>query len=380
MLEKNWTLIVENGTTKLKELLKSLVVNHIYKDVIKADALNIIEETKKDLKSSSAPESLIKTTEAAMKLRFVEWYEQTTKALLFAYKKNSNPIIASTYEKITGEKLKSSKGLLIDNENIIKGTITDPGRFATTGTSGASQTFMDDYVSTVKAEMKNIADKKLVMRDSLGRKLSIRNLAEMTARFEETKKSLNNLKEQGIEIVLASSHNNASKRCEIWQGKLFILDVSTDAVLKQNVDLNYKPTPIKKVDGIDCYSLRDAMAHGFLGYNCRHRLIKYQKGMDLSRKYPNEQIEQERSLEINQRAMEREIRNCKINQTLAIDKSGRLEWINKSKIAQQRYAEYCTKNKLTMYPWRTSITKAERSLDIDYDGDGLSYGVYKNIK
>ena len=50
-----------------------------------------------------------------------------------------------------------------------------------------------------------------------------------------------------------------------------------------------------KIDGIDYYSLADAMSHGFLGYNCRHRLVKYTKGMDMFKEYPPNQIDREKS-------------------------------------------------------------------------------------
>jgi hypothetical protein len=206
---------------------------------------------------------------------------------------------------------------------------------------------MDDYVGIVKNVMKKIADMDLVMRDINGRKLSVRNLAEITDRFDETRDKLTKLKSKGIEYAVASSHANASARCQILQGKIFELDVEPNSKFIQNVDLKYQPTPKGKIDGIDYYSLADAMRYGFLGYNCRHRLVKYTKGMDLFKEYPAKRIEKERNLELKQRQLERKIRKCKHEASMAVTPEDRKKWTEKSKEYQKEYHDYCHSNGLT---------------------------------
>lgn len=375
--EKEWSLIVEDANTQLHLLLKSSVVNSVHKEFIKSEVLNLITKTSNALKAKEAPIELVDKTSRAIKLRFVEWYNTVTAMILKEAKKN--PIAKQVHQSITTGNPSKAKPLVIDitgnNIGVVHGvgTIDNVPDYVTTQTHASGQAYMDDYVSIVKKTMQTIASKNLVMRDKNGRKLSVRNLAEMTARFEDTKNKLQELKDKNIQYVVASSHANASGRCQIWQGKLFELDVDPNSKFVQNVDLKYKPTPKGKLDGIDYYSLADAMQHGFLGYNCRHRLVKYTKGMDLFKQYPVNQIERERKLELKQRHLERQIRKCKQEASMAVTPEDRKMWTEKSKEYQKEYHDYCHSNGLTEIPWRTRISRDERNLNIDYDGDGPTY-------
>lgn len=374
--EREWSLIVEDANTKLHLLLKSCVVDEISKHVVKAQALTLITTTTNALKAKKAPIDLIEKTENALKLRFVEWMNIITANLEKAAKKN--PMAYQTYKSITGNELKDTKAVVIKMDGYDEGSIDKVSSFVTTQEHAAGQAYMDDYVAVVKKTMQAIANKNLVMRDKNGRKLSVRNLAEMTARFQDTLDKLQELEDNNIKFVVASSHVNASDRCQIWQGKVFKLDVDPGSRFVQNVDLKYDPTPIGKIDGIDYYSLADAMSHGFLGYNCRHRLVKYTKGMDMFKEYPPNQIDRERNLEAKQRRLERQIRKCKQNASMAVTPEERKKWTEQSKMYQEKYHQFCHSNGMAEIPWRTRISRDERSLNIDYDGDILTYGEYVN--
>lgn len=373
--EKEWALIVEEANTKLHSLLKLSVINEVNKLVVKTEVQNLIGKTEQDLKSKKAPQDLIAKTIKSIKLRFVEWFQRIT---IILSKHTANPLINKTYQALTGKELKGSNSLLININDTETGGINEVSDFVTTQTHAAGQAYMDDYTKIVKKAMKEIASKNLVMRDKNGRKLSIRNLAEMTARYQDTQDKLQELKNKNINFVVASSHANASKRCQIWQGKVFLLDVEPNTQFKQEVIEGYEPTPLGKIDNINYYSLADAMRHGFLGYNCRHRLIKYTKGMELFREYPVNQIERERNIESKQRNLERQIRRAKQNASMAITKEERQKWNDVSKYYQDKYHDFCHSTGVAEIPWRTRISKDERGLNINYDGDGLTYGEYTN--
>lgn len=374
--EREWSLIVEDANTKLHLLLKACVVDEVSKQLVKTQVLNLITTTINALKAKKAPIDLLEKTEKAIKLRFVEWMNIITANLEKAAKKN--PVANQTYKSITGNDLKKSNSIVVKLNDYDVGTIDKVSNFVTTQERAAGQAYMEDYVSVVKKTMQTIASKNLVMRDKNGRKLSVRNLAEMTARYQETQDRLQELKENKINYVVASSHVNASGRCQIWQGKVFVLDVDPNSQFVQNVDLKYRPTPIGKIDGIDYYSLADAMRHGFLGYNCRHRLVKYTKGMDMFKQYSPNQIDRERNLEAKQRHLERQIRKCKQNASMAITPEERRKWTEQSKMYQEQYHQFCHSKGLTELPWRTRISRDERGLNVDYDGDGQTYGGYIN--
>lgn len=360
--EKEWVLIIEQANVSMKLALKNGVVDTLEKEVIKASVRQIIEKAKADLKAKEAPIDLITKFENSMKLRFVEWYKYVTLELMRQGFKNRNPLLLKSYEAITGEKLKNSKGLNVNMEGYEVGSIPDVRKYMTTGRTAGAQSFMPDYVNTVKKAMQAIAEKNLVMKDRLGRKLSLRNLAEMTARFQNTQERLQTLKDEGVEYVVASTHSNASKRCQIWQGKVFIVDCEIGASFKQTVDLKYQPKPLGKIDGINYYSLKDAMLHGFLGYNCRHRLVKYMKGMDLFNQYDANTITKERQLEERQRYLERKIRKAKEKAMLSVDPNERRIHIQESKYYQGVYTNFCQDKGLVIHEWRTRISKVEREL------------------
>jgi hypothetical protein len=358
--EREWSLIIEDANTKLHLLFKTCILNEVNKQVIKAQVQNLITNTINSLKEKEAPDDLIVKTEKAIKLRFVEWFNAITSALSKEAKRN--PLIKQTYQAITGKELKKSNSIVVKIDDYDIGMIDNVADYVTTQEYAAGQAYMDDYVDVVKKTMKTIADKNLVMRDKNGRKLSVRNLAEMSARYENTKEKLQQLKDKNIQYVVASTHVNASGRCQMWQGKLFILDVDPNSKFVQNVDLKYKPTPVGKLDGIDYYSLADAMRHGFLGYNCRHRLVKYTKGMDLFKEYPASRIEKERNLESQQRHLERQIRKCKQNASMAVTPEDRKKWTEQSKMYQNKYHQFCHSKGLTEIPWRTRISRDEREV------------------
>ena len=96
--------------------------------------------------------------------------------------------------------------------------------------------------------------------------------------------------------------------------------------------------------------------------------------MDLFKEYPANRIEKERNLELKQRQLERKIRKCKREASMAVTPEDRKKWTEKSKEYQKDYHDYCHSNGLTEIPWRTRISRDERGLNVKYDGDGLTYG------
>lgn len=362
--EKQWALAIEQANTSIQVTLKNALLSESSKALVKLQVQKIIDEMINELKAKDAPQELITKASNSAKMRFVEWYNLVMVQLQKEALRTKNAMLYKTYSSITGQELKPTKAMTIEmsdkNALAVEGSVHNVENYVTTQEHAAGQAYMDDYVNSVKKSIKTISTKNLILRDKNGRSMSLRNLAEMTARYEETKNRLNQLKEKGVEYVVASSHANASKRCQIWQGRVFIMDVDPNSTFKQNVDLSYVPTPIGKIDNIDYYSLKDAMLHGFLGYNCRHRLIKYTKGMNLFREYPASQIERERKLELKQRSFERNIRLAKKNSMLAVTKEDRHKWTTVSKQLQNDYSKFCDKNNLTRMEWRTRITREER--------------------
>ena len=237
------------------------------------------------------------------------------------------------------------------------------------------------------------------------KKISIRNMAEIETRYKMINDDLNR---QGItkgQFVIASSHQDASKRCSFWQGKIYLMDLDINSrPMGQYKGGTPNQTILGYIDGKPYYSLLQACENGFLSYNCQHRLIKYYKGASPI-EYSNSSVKKARELTIKQRSMENTIRHWKRKERLSVNSievnrkdtpyiqngnwfvngadtgikasehSLELKSISRvqtdtttdkkytvamTNMWQDKYHAFSHKNNLPEYTWRTMITDYER--------------------
>lgn len=357
-------VVLEEAQTKLQKLLSTMITDIIQRQIVGRQAQEIIDKCISDLRELNVDNTFITKAEIGLKSSFTRWYNETLNRLLFNAKIKNNPLFILSYKQITGITPKEASKAMIINlsqiEGFETGTVENIRDYFTTGEKGYSQMFIDDYQKRVNEEIINITNKNTILRDKANRRMSVRNLAEMEVRFQELKKDEERLKAKGIDYAYATSHSNASKRCSIWQGKLFILDGSIGTTTLGNYIEGYTPKPIGKIDGIDYYSLADAIHHGFLGYNCRHRMIAYKKGMTAPREYPARFIDMERNKEQYLRSLENKIRHAKRNYALSDDKDLRKYYQDQSVELQKLYRDKCNKYNYPIAEWRTRVSQTER--------------------
>lgn len=251
-------------------------------------------------------------------------------------------------------------------------TTDDLRQFLTSGESGYSQMFIEQYTDRVQQTMNEIiaTGATLVEKENANgvvaaregkRPTSLRNLAELEVRYQERQKTLGALVDNGINYCICSQHNNASARCQNLQGLIYKIDCDENYTEKKPILLGKNHLkPIGHIDGKPYYSLKEAISHGLLGYNCRHRLIQYKKGMKTPKPIPEKEITKERNIEMQQRELERKVRYCKKKQALAQNPAERKKWVNQSKLWQKKYDDFCRQHNLVIEKWRCSITENER--------------------
>ena len=251
-------------------------------------------------------------------------------------------------------------------------TTDDLRQFLTSGESGYSQMFIEQYTDRVQQTMNEIiaTGATLVEKENANgvvaaregkRPTSLRNLAELEVRYQERQKTLGALVDNGINYCICSQHNNASARCQNLQGLIYKIDCDENYTEKKPILLGKNHLkPIGHIDGKPYYSLKEAISHGLLGYNCRHRLIQYKKGMETPKPIPEKEITKERNIEMQQRELERKVRYCKKKQALAQNPAERKKWVNQSKLWQKKYDDFCRQHNLVIEKWRCSITENER--------------------
>ncbi|MBO5711529.1 MAG: hypothetical protein J6R47_01705 [Acholeplasmatales bacterium] len=358
-------VIIEEAQTMLQRVLSRMITDLIQRQTVGQQAKKIINDCLTKLKENGADNKLISEAERGLQGSFLRWYESTTTQLLQMAKSKDNPLFLLSYKYITGITPKADSKAMVINlmqvEGYEEGSIENIRDYFTTGEKGYSQMFIDDYQKRVNQEIHNIASRNVILRDSRNRRMSVRNLAEMEVRFQELIKDQERLKSKGVEYAYATSHSNASKRCSIWQGKLFILDGAVGTTPLGSYIEGYSPKAKGKIDGIEYYSLADAIGHGFLGYNCRHRMIAYRKGMTPPREYPAKFVDIERKREGYLRSLENQIRHAKRDYLLTDDKQQRKDLLSRSKALQELYKEKCIEYNYPIAEWRTRVSMDERN-------------------
>ena len=361
---KERVLLVEEANSTLKKLFSEATTLGLNVQLVKSKAGEVIRHVEAELNKQKAPKEVKDQIILSLKKSVVDWYNYTTYYLERRAKVAKNPIERNLY--INTVAALSGKGgaktiTMGNNEQV-----SNLREYVMSSEKGYGNLIIPDYDKKIKNDinqlMTDISEKRLTLFDSLGRRKSIRNLAEISARTEAMRSHLLEQKEKGVKYVLSSQHADCSERCRWWQNKVFIIDCDIKNYLMQTYDPHNPPTPkpIGKVDGIDYYSLDEAINYGFLGYNCRHNLIPYQKGMYIPKSIPQNRVEKERNLEIVQRRLECKVRDAKLHEITAVSKEERQKAIADSKAYQTKYDEFCKKNGLVKYEWRCRITKEER--------------------
>lgn len=185
--------------------------------------------------------------------------------------------------------------------------------------------------------------------------VNLRNIAEMTVRYERQLERLEELKADGVKLVWIEPHANSSERCEKYQGRLYSLDNSSGKI----DGIDYRPLEYATNNPVDRYVTRAGKVYQngcITGFNCRHQLIPYATG-NRPMPIPADVIARRRAIEQRQREMERDIRAQKRKAVLMRNVSP--EAYNKAREKASRltelYEEYSRKNDAAFSRERTSI-------------------------
>ena len=386
--EDKSVLVIEQANTRVLKVVNDALMFGWSKVYCKALVLEIVRDTKEQLRQLHASEDLILNTQNSIMATFMNAWSITTGILKKESKNDELGVIGQALLSMQSNSKKETtpKGITInimDSEvvGIGKGSIKNLRDFVTGDSLGASQRFID-YTDRIKNTLNQInerlADETMTLTGKDGRKLSVRNLAEIETRYNMISEDL---KRNGIEVsdfVIASSHADASERCSWWQGKIFIVDLEVDS-RPMGQYKGFKPNQTIKgyIDGKPYYSLLEACNNGFLSYNCQHRLIKYYKGAKPP-EYDFIQVKKKRNLTAIQRNMENTVRKYKRREVLSnpgvtiVRKNPYTNEMQEfkerdynilmSKYWQERYATFSQDNNLPEYRWRLRITQTERNV------------------
>lgn len=329
----NWqTLLIDDAQTDLKLLIKSAVINKWKWQKFNSRAKEIILEAVDELE---LPELKAKARQSLANFAVIE-YRKARDAL----RKVDTSLLSSAVIMLEGnykQKLKASKELA----RVVQGDYIENAQ--------PLREFSRDYIAKVKKAFNELASSSA--KDNYSSNVSLRNISEMSVRWNDKQAMLNSLQEKGVRLVWISSHANCSERCERWQGRLYSLDGTSgteDGIAYQPLEnaMNvYQTTKSGKTYRNGCIS----------GYNCRHELMPYKKGsrpIEVSAKV----IERQRDINSRQREYERAIRHERTKAELAVLPSERKYYRSKAVELNKKYIDYSKRNNVAYYPSRLQIT------------------------
>jgi hypothetical protein len=215
---------------------------------------------------------------------------------------------------------------------------------------------IDNYRERVVSEVRALAlEPPIATRtraDGTKYNVSLRNLAEIRVRYEANNEDLQEFKDADVDLVYTSSHADSSIRCQPYQGRLYSISGKSG-----------------RIDGIPYTPLDDALrgpdgdGNGIIsGYNCRHRLIPYQRGLRPPEEYSKAEIKRERTIDQRQRYYENRIRNIKGEERAlrTIGETERADELNaRWKSVDSTYKAYSLRNGRAFYRWRTQVSRDE---------------------
>lgn len=215
------------------------------------------------------------------------------------------------------------------------------------------QRFTNDYMRDyVRPALERLAKQKPLDPDDITGRATLRLKAEMEVRYAYQQDQLNTFKQNGVRLVICSTHADCSERCAPWQGKVYSLDGTYGTT---DDGRSYQPLE----NATDIYYTTKAgktYKNGLLGFNCRHFLVAYKSGY----RFPKPNAEQERreyAITEEQRRLETQVRKWR---TFAAEYKGQDP--QKYKEARQKaiawnnaYIAFSKQNNRPYYPSRTQI-------------------------
>lgn len=165
----------------------------------------------------------------------------------------------------------------------------------------AAREYFVAYQKSIRRELDRILHAEPRKYDG---NVNLRTIAELNVRYERQTKMIDDLVEQGEDLVWIEPHANCSARCEPWQGKLYSLSGRSG---KTEDGIPFRPL----TDATDVYVTTKkgtTYRNGCItGFGCRHKLLPHRPGRN-PQMIPASVVERQRAAEEKQRALERRIR------------------------------------------------------------------------
>lgn len=342
-------IAIEEAETELRLLVKDNFLARTKRSITDSKAKEIIANALKKIKISSL--------RTAAKQSLINFYLRQQREINRI--NGTNLLVLLSLISLTAKGEKTAKTIpkpraiaivreAIDNFNITHGT-----RYDNTKIYGVPlQKFSSAYIKeNVKPVLNDLSKQFALDPEDITGRNSLRNKAEMEVRYQSHLDNIEELREQGHRLVIASEHADCSERCKPYQGRVYSLDGTSGTTADGR-----KFVPLEEATQNPKDLTKRGVFNGLLGYNCRHYLVPYKDGFRFPK--PNPKVEErEYKITQKQRYLERQVRYWR---TEAITKKGvNLEEYQEARekaIAyNKKYIKYSKDNGRAYYPSRTKL-------------------------
>ena len=343
-VSKKEILGIEDAISQIKATIVSDIAKGVSKTETEAKISSIVRECLKKVDARIVPQirESLKSMAQSNYYIFSENMKVANRNLL-------NKALSANIVKETDSAFPSGlgKGVLLTNDVAFRNQMT---------TLEKGLPLIREYQSQVRAMTKVISADPTMTRkvnpvSGKVTKMSARNLAEMTARYQANQNDLDKVR-QKVKLWWISSHADCSPRCAPWQGKLY----------STHPDLIGKTIDGHRVNDLDKALSANGGNSIINGYNCRHYLIEYTPGSDPPKTFSSEILKREYAIDQKQRNYENHIRQLKLQQRLSAAEGDTQLAKRLSKRwhqAEKEYKIFSLENKRPFYLWRTQISKGE---------------------
>lgn len=355
--------IFQNAETRIKELIASAFFLMKSEADLRKEIKKILQEVSTKLPKNlydreTYLKGLAKSAEKLLKVYYIKRVASFTAFLAVfnkvSTKKANNPVeYYAIIKKKSDSEVQGMVNQMRDLKNERKG-----------------YPYIENYQKELKKYLNDLSNSPVSTVGNGKKPISMWQKAELDIRYTNQMDRLGKLKGDGVKLAYLSSHADCSLRCACWQGELVSLTERASSPQKK-VDKNYKYNKssflVGEVDGKKVYSLPDIMdvetPYGYnnniyIGFNCRHHLIPYEKGSVNPKQFTSEEMKKEREISTHLRQMEREIREVR-TQSKVYAKAGDLktakELLKKAESMTEYYKSYANEHGFAWYDYRIKV-------------------------
>lgn len=330
---------LEEATTKIRLLIRDGYLQGRPKAAINVDLQKIIRDALRDVRVPALRDAAVRSLNAFAERQYNTYIQA------FGF----DPKLLLAVLLLNGEKQGVTPQNVAAAESVVQSEIS----WESPEMGVPAQIYSRDYFKQrIEPVFERILRQKSLDPDDVSGSNTLRNRAEMEVRYDDHLRQIEDLRNDGVKLVISSVHADCSDRCYPWQGRVYSLDGTSG---KTSDGISYMP--LERATDI-YYTTKAGITYknGLLGFNCRHYLMPYKSGMVVP--YVSKDTQQKQSkINTKQRELERVVRGFREDALFYknLNREKYLEARRNAIAANKEYIKFSQDNGRAYYPSRVEL-------------------------